>query len=65
MNTKEEIIRRLEELLESENQAASMDNEIAEGLTSEKLKSFFEKLRGEEKNHAEIVKGLIETLRSS
>ncbi len=65
MNTKEEIISRLEELLDSERNAAKMDNEIVEGLINEKMKSFFENLQMEEENHAKAVENLIEILRSS
>ncbi|MBN2042427.1 MAG: hypothetical protein JW754_01325 [Candidatus Aenigmarchaeota archaeon] len=63
MNTKEEILRRLEELLESERYAARMDQEIIDGLGQEKMIGFFEGLKGEEERHERIVKGLIETFK--
>lgn len=62
MNTKEEILNRVRELLESENFAARMDQEIIDDLKNEKLISFFEKLKSEEHEHAKIVSGLIKIL---
>ena len=64
MNTKEEILGRLEELLESERYAARMNQEIIDGINQPKLIEFFEGLRREEERHGRIVKGMIEIFRA-
>ncbi len=62
MNTKEEVLGHLKEILEAEGSALDAYAEIAGSLKSEALKSFFMELSKEEASHAKIVKEMIALL---
>ncbi len=59
MNTKEEILSHLQEMLKMEGEAQRMYLEIVNSLENPSLKSFFQDIANEEKEHAEIVGNLI------
>jgi rubrerythrin len=59
MNTKEEILFRLRELLAAEGSALQMYTELMASLKNEQMKAFFRDIANEEKQHADIVRSLI------
>ena len=59
MNTKEEILSHLQEILRKEGEALRMYMEIVNSVGSPALKSFFMEIANEEKQHAETVRNLI------
>lgn len=62
MNTKEEILKHLKEILEMEEKAERGYKEIISSIESEPLKLFFRELAGEEETHGRLVRELIETI---
>ena len=59
MNTKEEILQHLKEMLNMENEAFRMYTELASQVNSAALKNFFLSIAEEEEGHAKIVSELI------
>ena len=59
MNIKEEILSRLNEMLNMEENARGMYMEIVSSLEIDAMKSFFLDIAREEAQHAELVKELI------
>ncbi|NIO21320.1 MAG: DUF892 family protein [Candidatus Aenigmarchaeota archaeon] len=59
MNTREEILSHLKEMLKMENQAYNMYSDLASSVDAPALKNFFLEIAEEEKNHAKIVSELI------
>lgn len=59
MNTRQELLGHLREMLEMEGFAGRAYTEIAEQVQSPKMRDFFRKMADEEKGHAEIVKEMI------
>jgi rubrerythrin len=59
MNTREEILEHLKEMLGKEVTALDMYEEISRSLENEQLKTFFSDFAKEEEKHVELVKELI------
>lgn len=59
MNTEEEILSHLQEMLKMEGDAERMYLEIVNSLRNPALESFFTEIANEEKHHAEMVRNLI------
>jgi rubrerythrin len=65
MNTKQEILDRLKEVLETERLAAQKYDEMTNGLGNSKMKRFFKVMRTEEERHERIVEELMDIIRDS
>lgn len=59
MNTKEEVLSHLKEMLKMESEAFRMYSELASQTNSTALKNFFLSIAEEEQGHAKIVGDLI------
>jgi rubrerythrin len=62
MNTKDEILSHLKEMLKMENQAHNMYSDLASSVKAPALKNFLLEIAKEESTHAEIVDGLIKLI---
>jgi len=65
MNTKEELLEHLREILKAEGRALGMYVELARSVSSAQLKAFFTDLSKEEEHHAKIVREMIALLEGS
>lgn len=65
MNTKEEILEHLKDMLKMEGTALGMYAEIAGSVNNAALKSFFTDFYKEEEQHAKIVSEMISLLEDS
>jgi len=65
MNTKEEIIAHLREIMEMEGKAERGYEEIISSLKSEALRIFFKDLAREEEMHGKLVRELMDMLEKS
>ena len=59
MNTKDEILSHLKEMLRMEGEANRMYSDLASSLETPALKTFLSEIAEEEKGHAKIVGDLI------
>jgi rubrerythrin len=59
MNTKDEILSHLREMLKMENQAHNMYSDLASSVEAPALKNFLLEIAEEEKGHGKIVGDLI------
>jgi len=55
MNTRQEILEHLKEMLKMEGEAFRMYSELASHVNSAALKNFFLSIAEEEKNHSKLV----------
>lgn len=63
MNTKEEILSHLKQMLKMEVKANRMYSDLASSIKAPALKNFLLEIAEEEKHHAKIVGDLIELMR--
>jgi|GEM_PF-2117422 len=62
MNTRQEILDHLKEMLKMESQAHNMYSDLASSVEAPALKNFLFEIAEEEKHHAKIVSGLLTIL---
>jgi rubrerythrin len=65
MNTKQEILDRLKEVLEAERLAAKKYDEMVNDIGNSKMKRFFKIMRTEEERHERIVEELMDLIQDS